>query len=265
MNNKPLLFTTLALALICRCAPALANDQPAGHTPSPGLHEVPDPELASMRGRYTVGTNTVAWFGVQMISTWQGSNGQLLHSAMTFGMDFRHNPSQPQVSFVPTVTITGTHAPLPPTVAIASAGPSRSANNSGLANVTGMTQGVQIAGDNNIASNVTSLRVQDGSSTPSVIDGGSAEQTRTITVGDATATSSYDGHTAQVLLSIAGQGAVQQWIRQGSLGQSVMLTTDNQSVSNQMEITLVRQALAANTQLAQNVAQSLNLVRGIGH
>ncbi|MBS9727298.1 hypothetical protein JR047_24115, partial [Pseudomonas stutzeri] len=35
--------------------------------PGRGLTEIPDPELNLMRGRYTVGGNTVAWFGVTMV------------------------------------------------------------------------------------------------------------------------------------------------------------------------------------------------------
>jgi hypothetical protein len=31
-----------------------------------------------MRGRYTVGGNTVGWFGVTMVSQWQASNGSVL-------------------------------------------------------------------------------------------------------------------------------------------------------------------------------------------
>lgn len=42
-----------------------------------------------MRGRYTVGGNTVAWFGVTMVSQWQAGNGAALQGALTLGMDFR--------------------------------------------------------------------------------------------------------------------------------------------------------------------------------
>lgn len=257
MSRQPLLFTALTLALVLRCAPTLADDHPP-RPASAGVHEVPDPELATLRGRYILSDNSVAWFGVQMISTWQSSNGQLLQSSMNLDMDFRNNPNQPQVTFVPTVTITTTAAPLP----ASATSPSRSINSAGLMNVAGVMQGVQIGGDNNSASNVTRLNVQDGGTIPTATGSGTDS---TLTVGDATATASYDGGTARVLLSISGQGAVQQWISQGSLGQSIALTADNQSASNQMEITLIRQSLATNIQLAQNLAQSLNLVRGIGH
>ena len=51
--------------------------QAAEGAPGRGLKEIPDPELSLMRGRYTVGGNNVAWFGVTMVSQWQASNGGL--------------------------------------------------------------------------------------------------------------------------------------------------------------------------------------------
>jgi hypothetical protein len=82
--------------------------------------------------------------------------------------------------------------------------------------------------------------------------------------GGSRAVASFDGNSANLLLSIDGQGSVEQWIRNGSVGQSVQLTADNQLINNRMEIELVRQTVAANTQLAQNVAQAINQAQGIG-
>jgi hypothetical protein len=62
---------------------------------------------------------------------------------------------------------------------------------------------------------------------------------------------------------VNGVGTVQQWIRNGSLGQTVQLAANNQAVSNLMQIDLIRQSIAGNTQLSQSVAQSINLARGI--
>ena len=68
--------------------------QPAEAAPGHGLKEIPDPELSLMRGRYAVGGNTVAWFGVTMISQWQAGNGSMLQGALTLGMDFRGGGSR---------------------------------------------------------------------------------------------------------------------------------------------------------------------------
>lgn len=221
-----------------------------------GMTEIPDPELATMRGRYTVGDHQVAWFGVSMISTWQTASGQTLEGTLLLGMDFAQG-GRPVVSFTPTVNITADDAPV-----IGNDGIARSIDASGLANVSGMTQSVQVAGDGNIAANVTRLNVRDGAAPASA--GASVSGSATSRVGDAVASAGFEGGSANVLLQVRGQGAVQQWIRNGSLGQSIQLTSDHQQVTNRMEIDLVRQSLASNAQLAQNVAQAIQMTRGIG-
>jgi hypothetical protein len=307
MYKRSLLFTAVALAGACRCMPAFANQLPTSDTTdrnlAPGLNEVGDDELADMRGRYTVGDNTVVYFGVEMISNWQTNTGQTLQSAMNLEMNFSKNPNQPQVTFVPTVTITTADAPLP--AATAAATISRSIQSGGIANVGGLTQAVQLAGDRNAVSNVTSLNIQNvgsgstGSGTPAsngsaVLDNSTASPTantsdvastdgnttpafttntgvstptgRTATVGNATASSTYANNAADVDLSIAGQGNVSQWIHAGSLGQTIALTTDNQVVTNQMIVSLVTQSVTSTTsQIARNLTQSVNLSRTIGH
>ena len=123
------------LALACP-APAAASQ------PGRGLTEIPDPELDLMRGRYTVGGNSVAWFGVTMISTWTDAAGRTLEGGMTLGMDFSDGGQVPVVSFTPVVSITDADAPLPVT-----GGGARSIDASGLANAAGLLQSVQVAGD----------------------------------------------------------------------------------------------------------------------
>lgn len=226
------------------------------HRATPGMSEIPDLELAAMRGRYTVGDHQVAWFGVSMISTWHTASGQTLQGTLSLGMDFA-NGGRPVISFSPTVTITAADAPV-----IGSDGVARSIDASGLANVSGMTQSVQVAGDHNTAANVTRLNVRDGAAPGAT--GTAATGTANASVGDAVASAGFDGSAANVLLQVQGQGEVQQWIRNGSLGQSIQLTSDHQQVSNRMEIDLVRGSLASNAQLAQNVAQAIQMTRGIG-
>jgi len=262
MNNRHLLLSAAALTLAHWGAPALAGGTATGHGASAsGIEPIGDAELATLRGRYTVCSNTVAWFGVQMISTWQDASGRTLQGAMNLAMDFTHDANLPKVSFVPTVSIVQATAPVPATTTNAT-GPARHADGSGLANVGGMLQSVQVAGDDNRASNVTRLTVQDGGTVPAPV--ASHASGATAHSGDATVSASYSGNAAQVVLTIAGQGAVQQWIRGGSLGQTVTLAADRQFASNQMEITLIRQALAANTQVALDVARSIQSSRGLG-
>ena len=264
MYKRSLIFTALALAMACRCVPALANEMPTKDTTdqhlAPGLNEVGDDELADMRGRYTVGDNTVVYFGVQMISTWQTNTGQTLQSAVNLAMNFSKNANQPQVTFVPTVTITTADAPLPTSTTPSTI--SRSIQSGGIANVGGLTQSVQLAGDRNAVGNITSLNIQnigsgssgnassngsamlDSSTGNSSSSNGEPASTsfttnngvgtangRTATVGNATASSTYANNAADVNLSITGQGNVSQWIHSGSLGQTIALTSSRLSTA----------------------------------
>ncbi|MGH8052774.1 MAG: hypothetical protein ACREP4_02470 [Stenotrophomonas sp.] len=220
-----------------------------------GLQEIPDNELNLMRGRYTVGGNAVAWFGVTMISNWQTASGQTLQGALTLAMDFSKG-NKPKVSFTPSVNITAANAPLPDASG-------RAIDGSGLQNVAGLSQSVQIAGDGNRASNVLHLNVRNDGVIPGQGNGGGASSALA-QAGEASASASFDGNTAQLQLRLEGQGAVQQWMRSGSVGQSIQLMADGQQVGNRLQIDLVRQSLGGNLPLAQNVAQAITLNRGIG-
>lgn len=255
-RNYLLTATTLALAHWALPAHAEANSLPAN-----AVEEVSDAELGDMRGRYTVSGNTVAWFGVKMISTWQSSTGQVLSSTLAVNMKFDPGTAHATVTFQPTVSITRADIPAP--APAPANNPTRSVNGTGLANVGGVMQSVQVAGDGNVAGNVTRLSVLDAESAPAGTSSNNSPMA-SVTDAGASAVASFDGQSASVLLTIEGQGAVAQWIRNGSVGQSVQLTADNQWVSNRMEIEVVRQAVEGNAHLAQNVAQAITLARGIG-
>lgn len=197
MYKRSLIFTALALGIMCKCAPVLANDEPNDSHLGAGIHDVTDPELADMRGRYVVGDNTVVYFGVEMITTFQSNSGQTLQGTLTVGMNFSKNGNSPQVTFVPTVTITTPDAPLP-TAATIQSNVSRSIQSGGVANVGGFVQSVQIAGDNNAAANVTSLNIQNG---------GSAPNTSTTSNSSTTSSSSNDPSTPSVA-SVTSTGSM---------------------------------------------------------
>ena len=254
MNAIHSLARTLLLGALLCAAPALAQEAPA--PTARGLTEIPDSELGLMRGRFIAGDNKVLWFGVSMISSWQTTSGQLLQGRLDIGFDFADG--QPVLSFSPNVVLTDEHAPMPV--------PSgqRSVESAGLQNVAGLVQGVQVAGDGNAASNVTSLTLRDGDSAPAGHAGSITQGSLTRSAGPASASVSFGGNGAGVLLQVEGHGAAEQWIRAGSMGQSIRLASDGQSVSNQLHLDMVRQALPATAMLNQNVAQALVTTRGIG-
>ncbi|MGY5940716.1 hypothetical protein [Stenotrophomonas forensis] len=246
MIRLPLLMTLLLMlpALTVRAADA---------APGRGLKEIPDPELNLMRGRYTVGGNSVAWFGVTMVSQWQASNGTALQGTLTLGMDFRGGGA-PKLSFQPSVHVTAADAPLPVTAG-------RSVDSSGLANVSGLVQSVQVAGDGNAARNTTTLLVRDGDVPAMQSDGARSASAQQAGVS---ASAVLDGNQARLQLQVDGQGLVQQWIRNGSVGQGIALAGDGQAASNQLRLELVRNTAGGNLPLSQSVAQAIALNRGMG-
>ena len=280
MNGKRTLCIAIGLATAPAALPAFAQAQalpsPAT-TPATGLTELTDEEMGDMRGRYTVSNNTVAWFGVTMVSTWQNQAGQQLTSSMKVTMDAR-TPDKPVVRFQPHVSIT--------TVDVAPPSPDgqREIDNAGLANVSGVTQSIQVAGDDNAAHNVAKVTVRDqvpngeGAAPAGAEPAASADVVPAIAVPDpvalqatiATASAAgmnavaqLDGNAARVLLQIDGQGAVEQWINRSGMGQTIMLSSDGQTASNWMELDIVRNTSQARAGVAQNVAQAIALSRGI--
>ncbi len=254
MNAIHSLARTLLLGALLCAAPALAEEAPA--PTARGLTEIPDSELGLMRGRFIAGDNKVLWFGVSMISSWQTSSGQMLQGRLDIGFDF--SDGQPVLSFSPNVVLTDEHAPMPVPTG------QRTVESAGLNNVAGLVQGVQVAGDGNAASNVTSLSLRDGDAPVAGAAGGLSEGSLSQSAGQATARVQFDGNGAGVMLEVAGHGTAEQWIRSGSMGQSIRLLSDGQSVSNQLHLDMVRQSLPATAMLNQNVAQALVTTRGIG-
>ena len=250
----------LALGLAAIPASSAWAQDAAGHAAAPGqgLTELSDEELGGMRGRYTVGGDQVAWFGVTMVSSWQLENGQRLEGRLTLAVDAAA-PDRPKLSFQPHVSITATDAPLPTEG-------SRAIDASGLANVDGLVQSVQVAGDGNRAHNLArvSLRNAAPGSTAEDPAATAAPLAASASLAGMSASAGLQDQTARVLLQIDGHGAVEQWIGRSGMGQTIQLASDGQAASNWMEVDIVRQPLAGGrAQLGQNVAQAIALGRGI--
>ncbi|UWX04004.1 hypothetical protein H1235_00040 [Pseudoxanthomonas sp. NC8] len=272
MNGKRTLCIAIGLATAPVALPAWAQqadsaNAPAGTPVAKGLTELTDEEMGDMRGRYTVSNNTVALVrrhdGVDLS---RNKAGQQLTSAMKVTMDTRQG-DKPVVTFLPHVSITAVDAPVPVP------GGQREIDNSGLTNVTGVTQSVQVAGDGNVAHNAASITVRDEAPSSAAASGASpaalAEPTApALTVATASAAgmnavAQLENNTARVLLQIDGQGAVEQWISGSGMGQTIQLAADGQQASNRMELEVVRSTSQGRTVLGQNVAQAIALSRGI--
>lgn len=245
-------YTTwlVAIALGASVAPAWSSDDTTTH--ANGLREIPDSELGAMRGRYIVGDNRVAWFGVTMVSNWVTSAGQSIQSAVKLGFDLRG--AKPEVSFQPSVTITEQ------TPALAAAAGTGDVDASGLANVGGLVQSVQVAGDGNIARNGMSLQVREGD-VPVAAANAASTTVADMTLGGAHARASLEDGGARILLQVAGQGAAEQWIDARSIGQSIQLAGNGQAVGNQLQLDLVRQSVPSSQTIHQNLVQAIGMTR----
>lgn len=243
-----------AMTVLLASLAGMASAQAQATVEPPRLQEISDAELALMRGRYTLAGNAVAWFGISMISQWHSSDGQQLSAGLQLGLDMRSGT--PRFSYQPTVNIAridGSDA--------SADGLVRQIDSSGLANASGFVQAVQLAGDGNRVSNQALLVVRDGP-VPAGADGTAAGNAGS-QAGAATAQAYVQGQRAGVILQLAGQGQVQQWLGNGQVGQSVALASDGSWVSNQLRLEVVRGPALTGSPLALNVAQALGSSRGL--
>lgn len=256
MNLSPIQLASVLAGLLATTGAQAANGAPESTPLRPGLQELADAEMAAMRGRYTLGGNAVAWFGVTLVSQWQTAGGTDMQAAMRLGFDLRG--AQPKLSYQPSVhVVSGEEAASTVDAAV------RQVDSAGLANVDGLVQSVQLAGDGSQASNVAMVRVRSGD-VPGWAGSGSGGGVALARDGQAQAEAWADGQRASIRLQLAGQGEVRQWLGQGQVGQSVALSTDGSWVSNQLQLEVVRAGQTGLTPLAMNVAQAIGSSRGLG-
>ncbi|MHB1991503.1 hypothetical protein [Metallibacterium scheffleri] len=255
--------TLIALALATVLAlPAAADEGLLGErvpTATQDIQPVSDPALDAMRGRFVTGAGQVLYFGVEMLSTWHSPDGRVLSGSALLSFDF--SKGTPQVSFVPTVSI----------VQGSSGGvlvdtSHRTIDASGLDNVSGIEQGIQIVGDFNSAGNSTELHLTN--TLPTGAGNGVGANTA-LSMDGANASAALQADGMAVTLGIDDQGSLRQMIRgdasgNGAVLQTVALLGDGHDVSNQLRITLVQPTQGSSQLLQQSVAQALGQLKGIG-
>lgn len=241
---------------------------------------VPDHELADMRGRFVLGGD-VTYFGVQMVSTWQTSDGMVMNTGVEWGVDLGGGSTDPTVSFFQispddtassidpllerqllqeAMVIVNEPVPLTPT---AGAG--------GLETATGIVQSVQAAGDDNDIGNDIGLAVVNGDAAPSLAFpqttlGAPHGLTGTTTVEFAAgskATAFVDDNAIGMVLSVPGAGVVLQELRgaQGRAAQHANINGSLNFVRNTMQITFGVDA--TDQPLGANVRSALQLLPGL--
>lgn len=236
---KPAVAALLyALAAFSPAAKSAVNGDPFPMGGLQNAEEVSDDILGNMRGKF-VGGGQVVSFGVQMVTTWQNVQGQMLTAAANLNVNIA-NASQPSVQFVPHLTIVeptnGASAPAASSI--------QSATGNGISNVNGVAQSIQIAGEGNRIGNDASITISSGPPPPVVPSGQSsaAPQTSTLTsASGATVSASVQGNGIAVGISVPEMGRVIQQIKGttasgGGISQMVQVAGDMQSIQNRMNI-----------------------------
>jgi len=143
--SKPRKKITLALGGILAFSPLAHTALPQELEMFHEMQEVSDGDLDHMRSKFAR-DNQVLYFGVEMVSQWQTPTGNLVTAGANLNIDFQGSGGTPTVQYVPTVTIVqqGAGAVLPQ-----SGNSNGVSGGAGLANVNGVSQSIQVAGQSN--------------------------------------------------------------------------------------------------------------------
>ena len=208
--------------------------------------EVDDAMLGSMRGRF-LRRGDIVQFGVEMVTRWQTAGGEQLRAQVNLDVDMRERT--PSVRYQPSLSIVS-----PANVATATANASQAATaGSGLNNVTGVTQTIQVAGDRNRVQQDTGIVISSEPSAPIVgVTSGPGTQTITSASG-ASVSATLDQSGVSIMAQVPNQGDVIQRIRGGAVSQgasgllqATRLTGDLQRVES---TTIIRIQTSANAAL----------------
>lgn len=257
------------IATLCTTAlPSLAYSDNYLIEMMPGIYSVPDSILSSMRGKYVSSTNHVVYFGVQMTSNWSAPDGTVMNAGSNFAIDI--SSPTPKLSFHPSVSLVSIGGGLQP-----EDDSKRTLDDSGVNNVSGVTQSIQTAGDTNVLENVVRLRMLDDIPDIDVAGSGYSDKSEELNYSNGSvalsATSTLNNDAVGVKLVMQGQGESEQTIRgfiQGAASgkgafQRISVVGDNHVIVNSMEMGVVMQRESANFITQKDLGSAINHLRGI--
>jgi len=231
--SNPRKKIALVLAGILAFSPMARAALPQGLEVFNGMQEVSDGDLGHMRGKFA-SNNQVMYFGVEMVSQWQTASGNLVTAGANLTIDFNGNGgSTPTVQYVPTVTIVqqgeGIPAPLNGNTNVVSGG-------AGLANVSGVSQSIQVAGQSNDIKNGINMQVDissaaQGGTIAGAMQGQAGALSKTGDDGTV-ATVTLANNSIGVSVTVPGQGQVLQQIRNQGMFQSARIGGDLNQIHN---------------------------------
>ncbi len=254
----------IASLMLTTLLPTTLLGAPGDGSVGNGISVLTDPQMDKIRGKYTVSANKVLYFGVEMASVWKTADGLNLQSGARLGLDFSAG-SKPKVTFSPTVSIVSA-----PGATVRHNNGKRTITSSGIDNVTGLGQTIQVAGDFNNASNTLTVKMLDRLP-DSAGDAGIGASMRISNDSGAEASSVLDERGVTVTLSLAGEGMVEQSLRgavTGSNGgrgafQSIRTLGDAHTIANRMQLSILMKPGTSSSNLRKTLGVSLGGLRGL--
>lgn len=216
-----------------------------------------DEQLAAEAGKFTIAGDVVG-MTINMLSSWQTGNGQHLQGKANVSITLPNGGNPAHSSIHTEASISGPQDAAP-TVTTGSV-----AGGSGIRNVNGVSQLVQIAGDGNGAVNSTGIDVSSTPAINSAAANGAANATYTAANG-AQASANVGSNGIRLTLSVPGAGLAQQQVNAAGLGnlqQSIQINANQQQIINQMQLQIQMRPLTGNQLAAQGFSNAINALRG---
>lgn len=212
-------------------------------------------ELARVAGKFTIAGEIVG-MNLQVASAWQASNGQRLEASAGVSVTLPGS-GRAGASFDAQASVTEAGPGSSP----ASTGTVQSG--AGLQTVRGVTQVIQVAGDDNRVSNGAAIAVTSGQ-LPAMSGNGQLGATQAAGNGASANVRIVDNGIA-VSLALPGAGNVQQQLNlagSGNIQQQIQLAAHGHQITNHIQLQLQMQPVTAAAYATQGVGAALNMLRG---
>lgn len=220
------------------------------------VRSVDDDQLASVAGKFTIAGEVVG-MSLTMTSSWQSANGQRLEA--TAGMTLSL-PASGRAAASVHAHADGTQA----SAGKATAPAGRQVyQGQGLHSVNGVTQVIQVAGDDNDAINRAAVRVSGDAITHA--GGNGRTQASFVAANGARAEVSIARNGAGISLTLPDAGSARQQVNMAGTGpvhQGIQIAADGQMASNALQLQLQTRQPGHLATSALGVQRSLDMLRG---
>jgi hypothetical protein len=221
------------------------------------VHAIAPERMAEIAGKFSIGGEVVG-MNLQMTSFWQAANGQNLSGKASLVLVLPGSSSigLPQANIQTQASASESTSSSVPGGGLVSSG-------KGMDSVAGAAQLVQVAGDSNSASNLTTI---DVSPRTIVLPGGAnTPKAEAIAANGAKVAVNFANNGVSLTLNVPGAGAAQQrltTLNANNILQSIQIATNRQQVMNQLHLQLQVRLQTATVLAVEGFGQSVNMLRG---